>query len=90
MGAGATTYRNICVGEMSVVIVGEAKVTGKLITYRHMAAVIPCRTIVAGTLSAYNDAFVVLRNRGVAVGKATSVIDYELARQEDEVFLMIA
>ncbi len=95
-GAGAYAWAQarlpieIYVGEMSVVIVGEAKVTGKLITYRHMAAVIPCRTVIAGTLSAYNDAFVLSKNRGAVVGKATSVIDYELARREDEVFLMTA
>ena len=95
-GAGAYAWAQaqqpieVYIGEMSVVIVGEAKVVGALITYRHMAAVIPCRTVVAGTLSAYNDAFVVSRNRGVAVGKATSVIDYELARREDEVFLLTA
>ncbi len=95
-GAGAYAWAQarqpieIYIGEMSVVIVGEAKVKGKLITYRHMATVIPCRTVVAGTLSAYNDAFVVSKNRSMAVGKATSVIDYELARREDEMLLLLA
>ena len=77
-------------GEMSATIVCKSIVIGTLITYRNMSVTIPCRIAITGTLSAYNDANVISRGKSVVVGRPTSIIDYELARQEDEIFLLSA
>lgn len=51
---------------------------------------IPQRTTVIGVLSAYINMQTTIRTRSLIIGKARTVIDYELARQEDELFLLTA